>query len=319
MVDQLTTPDVQARAMPALEQLIAQENLEGYFTAFLIACKVEGLSPASIASYKKLTGHFVKSVSSLGIVHPKHLNATHVRMFLLKKQETCGPVAIHAYYRHVKRFCNWMVEEKLLVRSPMETIRPPRMPRTIIKPLSVNHLRSLLALCDEKTFLGLRNRAIILVFLDTGIRLAEMSRMQVDDLDFDRGIIRIMGKGARERIVAIQQRTQKALLQYLLSRKDRHRCVWVSEERHPLTHWGIEQMIHKLGKQAGLNDVRCSPHTFRHTAATMSLQNGAGEFQVQAMLGHSTLTMTRRYVSSLNSEKAAEAHKRFSPVEHLKL
>ena len=78
-------------------------------------------------------------------------------------------------------------------------------------------------------------------------------------------------------------------------------------------------MIRKLGKLAGLKNVRCSPHTFRHTAATMSLDNGAGEFEVQAMLGHSTLTMTRRYVASLNSEKAAEAHKRFSPVERLKL
>jgi len=78
-------------------------------------------------------------------------------------------------------------------------------------------------------------------------------------------------------------------------------------------------MIIRLGQRAGLKNVRCSPHTFRHTAATMCLDNGAGEFEVQAMLGHSTHAMTRRYVASLNSEKAAEAHKRFSPVEHLKL
>ena len=85
----LTSGNAQAQVMPTLEQLIAQENLEGYFAAFLIACKVEGLSPASIASYKKLSGHFVKFISSLGITHPKQLNTTHVRMFLLKKQESC--------------------------------------------------------------------------------------------------------------------------------------------------------------------------------------------------------------------------------------
>ncbi len=137
--------------------------------------------------------------------------------------------------------------------------------------------------------------------------------------DFTQGIIKVHGKGAKERVVAIQPRTQKILLRYLLSRNDGHRCVWVSEERRPLTHWGIENMVQQLGKRAQLQNVRCSPHTFRHTSATMCLQNGAGEFEVQAMLGHSTLTMTRRYVASLNSEKAAEAHKRFSPVEHLKL
>ena len=131
--------------------------------------------------------------------------------------------------------------------------------------------------------------------------------MQIEDIDFDRGIIRVMGKGARERVVAIQPRTQKALLRYLLVRHDGHRCVWVSEEREPLTEWGIAIMIQKLGKRAGLKNVRCSPHTFRHTAATMSLDNGAGEFEVQAMLGHSTLAMTRRYVATLNSEKAIAA------------
>ena len=128
-----------------------------------------------------------------------------------------------------------------------------------------------------------------------------------------------MGKGAKERVVPIQQRTQKAILRYLLMRNDTHRCLWVSEERQPLTLWGIQLMIRTLGKRAGLKNVRCSPHTFRHTSATLMLDSGAGEFEVQAILGHSTLAMTRRYVVSLNSEKAAEAHKRFSPVEHLKL
>jgi integrase len=78
-------------------------------------------------------------------------------------------------------------------------------------------------------------------------------------------------------------------------------------------------MVKKLGQKANLKGVRCSPHTFRHTAATLSLENGALEFEVQSMLGHSTLNMTRRYVSSLNSENAAKAHERFSPVRKLDL
>lgn len=146
-----------------------------------------------------------------------------------------------------------------------------------------------------------------------------MANIQIEDIDFNRGIIKVMGKGARERVVAIQPRTQKAILHYLINRNDTHPCLWVSEEREPLGLSGIYLMINRLGKQAGLKNVRCSPHTFRHTGATMCLNNDAGEFEVQAMLGHSTLTMTRRYVASINSEKAAEAHKRFSPVERLNL
>ncbi len=251
----------------------------------------------------------------------EQVTVEHVRLFLLKKKETCNPVTIHNHYRDLKRFFNWLVQEGRLKETPMANIGRPRVPKILIKPFSVDDLKRLLYLCDynNSKFLGARNKAIILVFLETGIRLSEMSNMQIKDIDFTRGIIKIMGKGAKERVVAIQQRTQKALLTYLLMRDDHYGCVWVSEERRPLSPCGIHQMIHELGIQAELENIRCSAHTFRHTAATMCLSNGAGEFEVQAMLGHSTLTITRLYAASINSEKAAEAHKRFSPVEHLKL
>jgi len=214
-----------------------------------------------------------------------------------------------------------MVEEEILKVSPMLRIKPPRIEKKVIVPFKPEHLKKLLELCcnGPSVFCRLRNRALVLIFLDTGIRLKEMSQIAIDDVDFDRGMIKIHGKGAKERFVAIEQRTQKALLQYLLTRNDEYPCVWVSEERLPLTRGGIAMVFRVLKQLANFKDVRCSPHTFRHTSATMCLEGGAGEFQVQAMLGHSTLTMTRRYVATLNSEKAAEAHKRFSPVERLKL
>jgi Site-specific recombinase XerD len=79
------------------------------------------------------------------------------------------------------------------------------------------------------------------------------------------------------------------------------------------------QTIVVLGKRAGITNIRCSPHTFRHTFATMCLRNGAGEFEVQSLMGHSTLTQTRKYAASLNSEVAVQGHKKFSPVDNLKL
>lgn len=325
MVEQRLTQGTQAWGEAGIEQrltlqtLVGRKGLEGHLQAFLLACEVDGLSPYTISDYRKRIGQFARFMDSIGIDEVDQVTIDYIRLFLLKKKETCGPVSIYNYHRDLKRFFNWLVQEGRLKETPMAHMKPPRQPKTLIKPFEPDQLRQLLTLCDESTFLGLRNRAILLVFIDTAIRLCEMDRMQIEDLDFTRGIIKVHGKGAKERVVAIQPRTQKILLRYLLSRNDGHRCVWVSEERRPLTHWGIENMVQQLGKRAQLQNVRCSPHTFRHTSATMCLQNGAGEFEVQAMLGHSTLTMTRRYVASLNSEKAAEAHKRFSPVEHLKL
>jgi site-specific recombinase XerD len=319
MLNQLIVTIPQPQPTLALDQLIAQNDVFGYFAAFLVSCKVEGLLPASIQAYRCLAGEFVKYLSRVGVSDPRQITASHVRMFILLKQQTCNSVSVHTYYRHAKRFINWMVNEGILEKSPMVTIKPPRMAQTMVKPFNVTDLRTLLALCDSETFLGTRNKAIILLFVDTGLRLAELTNIALADIDFDRGIIKVLGKGARERVVHISQNTQKAIFKYLMKRTDKLPWLWLNTERNKLEYWGVVQMVKKLGQKATLKGVRCSPHTFRHTAATLALENGALEFEVQSMLGHSTLAMTRRYVSSINSEKAAEAHHRFSPVKNLNL
>ena len=161
--------------------------------------------------------------------------------------------------------------------------------------------------------------SIILMFLDTGLRLSELVGIEIKDVDFDRETIKVMGKGARERVVRIGGATQKALLHYLLMRQDNYPCLWVSEEQKPLGSDGVKLMIKRLGERASIKGVRCSPHTFRHTFATRALLHGASEFEVQSLLGHEGLEMTRRYTASLRSEAAIKGHKRFSPVDNMGL
>ena len=146
-----------------------------------------------------------------------------------------------------------------------------------------------------------------------------MWKMNIEDLDLERGVITVHGKGAKERVVGIGIGARKMLLRYLLSRNDRQPCVWVTEERTPLSYDGLAMIFKRLAERAQFNNVRCSPHTFRHTFATRALMNGASEFEVQSLLGHSTLIMTRRYAATLKSEQAVIAHKKFSPVDNLKL
>jgi len=210
-----------------------------------------------------------------------------------------------------------MVEEGTLKQNPISSIHIRKPPEKIIQPFKLDQVQDLLLLCDEGKFLGARNRAIILTFLDTGLRLSELANIQIKDINFDHETIKVMGKGAKERVVRIGKKTQKALLRYLLMRNDGLACLWVTEERIPLTHWGIEIMIRKLGKRVGISGVRCSPHTFRHTSATQSLRNGAGLEQVKSLLGHSTLYMTMRYAATINSEDAVQSHQRFSPVDRM--
>jgi len=201
----------------------------------------------------------------------------------------------------------------------MQNIKPPKIPKKIIKPFSSQDINNLLLLCAGNKFLDLRNRAIVLLFLDTGLRLAELASIQLQDIDFDDETIRVLGKGSKERIVRMGKTTQKALLKYILSRRDDYPCLWLTEERKPLTVEGIQTAIKRLCRRAEITDARPSPHTFRHTAAILYLRNKGDIFTLQNMLGHASLEMTRRYLSSLGADDMIKAHKIASPVDNLNL
>jgi integrase/recombinase XerC len=232
--------------VPGLEHMIRRGDLTAYLQAFLLTCKVDGLSPATLSDYKQKIGAFVAFCSSLDIKEPKSLTASDVRAFLAKQRETVSPVSVSDYYRCVKRFLNWMVEERMLRQNPMATIHIPKVPKKIIAPFTTEHIKHLLQLCDDRKFLGARNRAIILMFLDTGLRLSELVGIEIKDVDFDRETIKVMGKGARERVVRIGKAAQKALLRYLLMRQDSFPCLWVSEEQKPLGCDGVKPLSSRV-------------------------------------------------------------------------
>ncbi len=317
MLDNLLINKIQIGGIAGLD-LLPDTGISNSARNYLISCKVEGKSPRTIETYSMVLRDFLKSSQS-GAQAP-NFSANQIRMWLLSLQERgLSPSTVHIYYRSLKTFFNWLVKEDLIPKSPMENIRPPRVPRVIIKPFSSEDIDNLLSLCSGDRFLPTRNRAIILLFIDTGLRLSELAGIQLIDIDFDRETIKVLGKGAKERIVRMGKTTQKALLRYLLMRRDNHDCLWVTEERRPMKKAGIQTVVKRLCKRADVTDAKPGTHTFRHTAAIQCLRNGMGEFTLQLMLGHSTLAMTRRYVSTLGEEDLLRAHRMASPVDRMKL
>jgi site-specific recombinase XerD len=148
------------------------------------------------------------------------------------------------------------------------------------------------------------------------MRLAELAGLKLKDINFDSGMIKIFGKGAKERAVHVSKPVINALMVYLQMRSDKCPELWVSEERKPLKRDGVRTMVKRLCKEAEVT-VKPGAHTFRHTAAIMCLRNGMDSFTLQLMLGHSTPQMTQHYVSTLGSEDVAREHETASPVSRL--
>lgn len=211
-VEHMNQWKTQIGSLSALEHMIALGDLNGHLKALLLSCKVDELSPATLKDYEQKIGAFVRHCTELGITQPADVTVHHVRLFLLNLRQRCSAHSVHDYYGCVNRFLNWMVTEEVLQRNPMASLRPPKVPQKLIQPLNPNHIRELLLHCDDKTFLGNRNRAIILTLLDTGLRLSELAGIQLRDINFDRETIKVMGKGDKKRLVGIGKRTQKAIL-----------------------------------------------------------------------------------------------------------
>ncbi len=228
------------------------------------------------------------------------------------------PVTLNSKLRAIKGVMRYAAERGLLSEDLMESIHYVKHERPIIKTLTATQIKSLLHQCNDGTFAGVRDQALLLMLLDTGCRASELLGVSLHDLDVSRRSAVVLGKGRKGRRVWYSERTGVALDQYLIERgKLAHDVVFVSEYNAPFSKRALQDRLKELGYRAGIKDVRVSPHTLRHTFAKMYVQNGGDIFTLQKMLGHTTMDMVRNYVEMF-SEDVAAAHAKFSPVDSLR-
>jgi len=297
--------------MPAID-LSPGFNPGGLLNYYLSICRAEGKSPATIDSYEQRLSGFL--AYSQGQFTPQV-----IRQYLIALQEGREVSTVHAYFRALKTFFNCLVTEEIIGQNPMRNMKAPRLPQKRVKGFSQSDLERLLAMTSGKRFIDVRNHAIIMLFLDTGMRLKELAGIQREDLKELQRIARIIGKGNKERIAPFGARTQKAILRYLLMRGDGPGPFWLSEERRPLTGWGIQMAVKTLCKLSEIEGVKKGPHTFRHTAASCYLRNGGDIATLKALLGHSKVETTMIYLRGLGEDDVIEAHRKFSPVDNMNI
>lgn len=240
---------------------------------------------------------------------------------LLPKKRIRSLRTVRGYYASLSSFHNWAVREELIDKSPMKNIARPKVPRFIPDPFSEQEIRALLAACKGMTNRSsLRMMAMMLFLLDSGMRMGEMLRLKLVDLNLEQGRAKVMGKGAKERYVYFGKATKRALWRYIsLARPEpmsNAENLFLTFDGRPIPQRQFGHMLTKLGESASVNKVHA--HRFRRTAAVQFLRNGGNIFALQKLLGHESLEMVRRYVE-LASDDVAEAHQKASPVDGWRL
>ena len=314
-----------------LESLVTTTSLESLTKGYLLNCRIENKSPKTIRGYEMTLRNFAWYCQQNNFPQVQKLTAVHIRHFLwylgseTNRWNSTNPSARHPasnttindYFRALRTFFNWLEREELIIDNPFKHLKTPKPDNTIIQALTPAEIERLFKACSGKSMLNVRNRAILSLFLDTGLRLSEVINLTLDDINDNGSILVRRGKGGKPRVVRIGDKAQKALWKYVtLYRKGSSNRLFLNRTGEPFNFFGVSIFLKRLGDKA---KVKVHAHQLRHTFAILFLRAGGDVFSLQYLLGHSTLSMTQRYLQSLNADDAANAHKKFSPLDNLGL
>jgi len=313
-------------------------SLRSLVNGFILTKQTEGKSPRTVEFYSENLKRFLWYAQRQGWHDDiRMLTEWHIREFLgyvanekcrwglegngsETSQSKASHTTVHHYFVVLANFFGWVAREGFLPESPTAKIKVAKPKDRVIKPYTQEEVIRMLDVCDKDyehnaKFLGSRNKAIVLVLLDAGVRLSELISMTLGDINTSNGNIGVMGKGSKERVVRIGKVAQKALWRYLMHRPD-NGCqeLWLSEEKRPLSCGGVQCLVRRLKERAGINSSG-SVHRFRHTFALNFLRVDKNVFNLQYLLGHSELEMVRRYTATLGMEDALKAHEKASPAD----
>jgi len=303
-------------------------ELEQLIRHFEVYNRSEGKSPYTVKWYNEALNHFLRWLTSENkSTRLREIGEEQVRDFVLylyEKKIRGKPLSKNTVanrVRSIRGFFSWLADEGYTDGHVLASLKPPRIVKTIVEPLTPQEIGKLFSNINQNTALGARNTAILALFLDTGLRLSEVANLKEYDVHLEQRYVKVLGKGSKERIVPLGIDCQKMLLNYCYYFRPAvaHQGVeelFLSLEGYPISHTAVRSFISRLAKSAGV--PRLHAHLFRHTYATRFLLNGGDVFLLKQNLGHSTLAMVEHY-RHIASREAALMSETFSPLDRMNL
>jgi integrase/recombinase XerD len=279
----------------------------------------DGLAASSLASYRRdLTGW---SAWLERHAHKRLLAAerTDVEAFLAAQFQTKAKIAsINRRLSTLRRFYRLHAAQATIAADPTLRVKSPKLPRSLPRNLSEDQVAALLGAPDTETPLGLRDRAMLETLYATGLRVSELVGLKLSQVSLDMGVVRVLGKGNKERLVPLGEEAIDWLKRYCATARAelggdaKAEAVFVTARRGPMTRQAFWQLIKRHAVTAGIARTALSPHTLRHAFATHLLNHGADLRVVQLLLGHSDITTTTIY-THVARERLKQLHHRHHP------
>ena len=278
----------------------------------------DGLAASSLSSYRRdLVAWSLwldRRNSSLLAAQRADVEAFLADQFRSKAKAT----SIARRLSSLRRFYALQLVQGTLRADPTLRVRAPKLPRRLPKNLSEVEVEALLAAPDTETTLGLRDRAMLETLYATGLRVSELVGLTLAQVSLDMGVVRVLGKGSKERLVPLGEESIVWVKRYLatgrpsLVGEGKSTAVFVTARRGPLTRQAFWALLKRLGAKAGISAASISPHVLRHAFATHLLNHGADLRVVQLLLGHADITTTTIY-THVARERLKKLHAQHHP------
>lgn len=284
--------------------------------AFKIEQQIRGNSKATITNYERILGYFIKYIGKDTRLDEIGLNDLR-GYYLSLTEKDISTVTVQTYIRGLRAFLSWCWQEEYIADNLPAKFKLPKAKRHVIDVLTDDEIGQLLKYFNTSEFIGLRNMCIILLMLDSGLRLNEAVMLKISSLHIAEGYIIVTGKGNKERYVPLGLQTKKYLLKYSIYRTSlsMETPLFVKDTFRPIETSTVKQLFRKLKKRTGI--ARLKPHLLRHTFATRYLENGGDIYSLQMILGHTSLEMVKKYVHFIPS-KTVMNFSVYSPIDNIK-
>jgi integrase/recombinase XerD len=283
--------------------------------AFLDYVTVErGLAANTRLAYRMDLGQFAGYLQRKKINHLNSLTRQDITDYLLdQRKRGLSARSVARQLAALRMFHRFLVREKMLTADVTQMIDTPKLWRSLPRTLDYSDVEALLKTPNTQTKLGLRDRAILELMYATGLRVSEVSKLTLHDLNAEAGFLRTTGKGSKERIVPVGRQAVEWVNRYITEVRNgaAQSEVFLSTRGHAMSPKTIWHLIKKYARKAGITKP-LSPHTLRHSFATHLLNNGGDLRVIQELLGHADISTTQVY-THVDQQRLKETHYRFHP------
>jgi site-specific recombinase XerD len=292
--------------------IVGRNELEVYAQSWRLALEADNHPRTTVSVYLLSVRQLNAFLASKGMPTAiTSITAEHLREWQRDNLARCAPATAHLRHASMQAFFRWLVTEGELRESPLRTVPAPAVVETAVRVLTLEELSKLVAVCErDSSFLGRRDAALVRFLIDTGCRLAETTGLKVAGIDLKTGIVEVLGKGRRKRLVHLRPRTLRALDRYLRRRALQphgdQEALWLGH-KGPLQPSSVNDIIKRRAKEAGLGtDVHT--HLLRHSFADQWLRNGGNEGDLMTLGGWKSARVMRRYAAGAATQRALQAH-----------